>query len=86
MLSLELINQKLDAISEAQGKLYAALGDHESALRALNNKQDEIHCSISGQIKGLGDGLADELKQLTAAVSFFAQSALKQRRKAKERK
>lgn len=68
---LERVDKNLIETSLAQGKLLAALNEEndnfdmvEGTLRNLDARLE----TLSGQIKGLGDGLADEIAGLHRAI------------------
>jgi hypothetical protein len=70
VLSLDKIQAKLEVISASQCVL----------LAALNGIEEKVH-RLDAKLQATGDGLADEVKQLKAAVSFFAQATLKKKGK-----
>jgi hypothetical protein len=64
----------LKSVAEAQGKLLAGVNALETKLKTVEKRQDAdreaisswiglAHQSLGGQIKGLGDGLADQAKE-----------------------
>ena len=50
----------LKSVADAQGKLLAAQNELQGDICELHNQV----FALSGQIKGLGDGLADEIGQI----------------------
>lgn len=52
---------------------FNALADQ---IRALTGQLDRMHADLSGQVKGLGDGLAGEIAKLYALPCAFCQMRL----------
>jgi len=81
--------QRLATIEESQGRLLACLDDIYAKQGLLFKQVDALSAQISGGFDGTVDGynrVAEELKQLTAAVRIFAVAVSKPRTKRRSKK